>query len=66
MFVMSGCANILSRNILTYLEASAMITQKGKMNVNLYPTKQPNEMYNIEYRVPFQPPNEFNNDKLSK
>lgn len=46
-------------------EASAMITQKGKMNVNLYPTKQPNEMYNIEYRVPFQPPNEFNNDKLT-
>ena len=45
-------------------EASSMITQKGKMNVNLYPTKQPNEMYNIEYRVPFQPPSEFNNDKL--
>lgn len=44
-------------------EASAMITQKGKMNVNLYPTKQPNEIYNVEYRVPFQPPSEFMQDK---
>ncbi|GAA0101617.1 hypothetical protein UT300012_23320 [Paraclostridium bifermentans] len=46
-------------------EMARTIKQKGRMFVNLYPEGAPkNEDYNQEFRVPFQPPSEFNRDKL--
>lgn len=45
-------------------EMARTIKQKGRMFVNLYPEGAPkNEDYNQEFRVPFQPPKEFNRDK---